>query len=59
VIPAEPEGGVVTLPRLPSQPGALSARDAVHVAVMKRRGLSRVMSFDAGYDRIEWIDRLG
>jgi flavin reductase (DIM6/NTAB) family NADH-FMN oxidoreductase RutF len=27
VIPAEPEGGVVTLPRLPSQPGALSARD--------------------------------
>jgi predicted nucleic acid-binding protein len=39
-------------------PAPLSARDAVHVAVMRRRGLSRVMSFDEGFDRIEWIDRL-
>jgi predicted nucleic acid-binding protein len=37
---------------------SLSARDAVHVAVMQRRGLSRVMSFDAGFDQVEWIDRL-
>lgn len=36
----------------------LSARDAVHVAVMKRRGVSRVMSFDAGFDRVGWIERL-
>jgi hypothetical protein len=39
-------------------PTALSARDAVHVAVMQRRGLSRVMSFDGGFDQVEWIERL-
>ena len=36
----------------------LSARDALHVAVMKRRGLTRVMSFDAGLDAIAWIERV-
>jgi uncharacterized protein len=36
----------------------LSARDALHVAVMKRRGIQRIMSFDAGFDAVEWIDRL-
>lgn len=36
----------------------LSARDAVHVAVMKRHGVPSVMSFDAGFDRVEWIDRM-
>lgn len=36
----------------------LSARDAVPVAVMRRRGLSRTMSFDGGFDRVEWIERL-
>ena len=39
-------------------PAPLSARDPVHVAVMQRRGLSRVMSFDGGLDQIEWIDRV-
>jgi predicted nucleic acid-binding protein len=39
-------------------PAPLSARDAVHVAVMQRRGLSRVMSFDQGLDQVEWVDRL-
>jgi predicted nucleic acid-binding protein len=37
----------------------LSARDAVHLALMRRHGASRVMSFDAGFDRVEWIDRMG
>jgi len=37
----------------------LSARDAVHVGVMKRRGVARVMSFDAGFDQVGWMDRLG
>jgi uncharacterized protein len=36
----------------------LSARDALHVAVMKRRGLQRVLSFDAGFDAVEWIERM-
>jgi predicted nucleic acid-binding protein len=28
----------------------LSARDAVHVAVMERRGIERIMTFDTGFD---------
>jgi predicted nucleic acid-binding protein len=36
----------------------VSARDALHVAVMKRRGVERVMSFDAGFDAIGWIERV-
>jgi predicted nucleic acid-binding protein len=36
----------------------LSARDAVHVAVMKRRGIERVMSFDAGFDAVAWLERV-
>ena len=38
---------------------SLSARDAVHVAVMKRQGVSRVLSFDAGFDAVGWIERVG
>jgi hypothetical protein len=36
----------------------LPARIALHVAVMKRRGLTRVMSFDADFDAAGWVDRL-
>lgn len=36
----------------------LSARDALHVAVMKRRGVERIMSFDAGFDAVAWIERV-
>ncbi len=37
---------------------ALSARDAVHVAVMQRRGIRSVMSYDAGFDRVSGLTRL-
>jgi len=30
-----------------------SARDALHLAVMERCGITRIMSFDAGFDR--WV----
>ena len=36
----------------------LSARDAVHAAVMKRRRVSRLLSFDTGFDRVVGIERL-
>ncbi len=36
----------------------LSARDAVHVAVMQRVGVSRIFSFDAGFDGCPGITRL-
>jgi predicted nucleic acid-binding protein len=38
---------------------SLSSRDALHVAVMVRLGISRIMSFDAGFDRVPGITRLG
>ncbi len=37
----------------------LSARDAIHVAVMRRRGVERIMSFDRGFDQIPGIVRIG
>lgn len=36
----------------------LSARDALHVAVMERRGVRRILSFDAGFDAVEGVDRV-
>jgi predicted nucleic acid-binding protein len=37
----------------------LSARDAVHLAVMQGRDIGRIMSFDAGFDEIPGIVRVG
>jgi len=36
----------------------LSARDAIHVAVMLGRDIDRIMSFDAGFDGIPGIVRV-
>jgi uncharacterized protein len=36
----------------------LSARDALHVAVMHRREVGRIMSFDSGFDAVPGIERL-
>lgn len=38
--------------------GRLSARDAVHLAVMEQNGISRILSFDAGFDGFPGITRL-
>lgn len=38
---------------------AVSARDAIHVAIMKRHGVEQIMSFDRGFDAIEGLRRLG
>jgi predicted nucleic acid-binding protein len=37
---------------------ALRARDAIHVAVMERHGVTRVMSFDSDFDRMPGLARL-
>ena len=37
----------------------LSARDALHTAVMERYDVSRLLSFDAGFDAVPWIERIG
>ena len=36
----------------------LSARDAVHIAVMQRHGVNRIISFDRDFDSLPGIDRL-
>jgi len=36
----------------------LSARDALHLAVMSRHGISELMSFDTGFDAYPGIERL-
>jgi predicted nucleic acid-binding protein len=37
----------------------LSARDAIHVAVMQGRDIGQIMSFDRGFDVVPGIERLG
>ena len=36
----------------------LSARDAVHLAVMERHGIERILSFDAGFDGLPGVTRI-
>ena len=36
----------------------LSARDAVHLAVMENHGIDRILSFDSGFDQFPGIARL-
>lgn len=35
-----------------------SARDALHVAVMVRRGVERILTFDRGFDRVPEVVRV-
>lgn len=37
----------------------LSARDALHAAVMAREGVHRIMSFDVKFDSVPGVARLG
>jgi uncharacterized protein len=37
---------------------SLSARDALHVAVMRRRDVRRIMSFDTGFDQVPGVSRI-
>lgn len=38
---------------------ALSARDALHIATMERHRVTRIMSFDTGFDIYPGVERLG
>ena len=37
---------------------AISARDALHVAVMQSAGITRILSYDTGFDAVPGIERL-
>jgi predicted nucleic acid-binding protein len=39
-------------------PAGLSARDAIHVAIMERHGVRSIFSFDADFDRWPGLTRL-
>lgn len=43
--------------QLVASPG-LSARDAIHIAIMQRHGITRVLSFDRAFDRVAGLARL-
>jgi uncharacterized protein len=36
----------------------LSARDAIHLSIMERHGIERILSFDSGFDSFPGITRL-
>jgi predicted nucleic acid-binding protein len=36
----------------------LSSRDALHVAIMKRHGVTRILTFDIGFDRVPGVERI-
>jgi predicted nucleic acid-binding protein len=36
----------------------LQARDAIHVAVMQRHDIGRILSFDAAFDKVPGIQRI-
>jgi predicted nucleic acid-binding protein len=36
----------------------MSARDALHVAIMEQHGIERILSFDSGFDGFPGISRL-
>jgi uncharacterized protein len=45
--------------RLLSTTTELSARDALHIAVMSAHDVGRIMSFDRGFDGIPGLERIG
>ena len=44
--------------RLVAVAAGLSARDALHVAIMQRHGITRILSFDGAFDGILGIQRI-
>ncbi len=37
----------------------LSSRDALHAAVMRNNGIEEILTYDAGFDAVPWIRRIG
>lgn len=58
VLPVE-EQDVLLAKDLVHANSSLSARDALHVAVMRRHQISEILSFDRGFDAVTGIKRLG
>jgi predicted nucleic acid-binding protein len=52
------EGDVMLAKDLVCTHNELSARDAVHAAVMRRQGIAEILSFDRGFDALAGITRV-
>lgn len=57
VYPIEP-ADVARAKALVLERRGLSARDAIHVAVMERHGVPRILTFDRGFDDVPGIARV-
>ena len=57
VLPVD-EAAVVWAKDLLGTHSSLSARDALHVAVMRRNGVARILTFDRGFDAVAGLQRL-
>ena len=58
VFPIEREDAERAKEILMGSPGT-SARDAIHIAVVRRRGLEAILSFDRGFDGFPGVRRIG
>lgn len=57
VLPIE-EADVLRAAEIVQSSAGLSARDALHIAVMERHGIRSILSFDADYDRWPGLRRI-
>jgi predicted nucleic acid-binding protein len=49
---------VLRAAEIAENPALLSARDAVHVAIMERHAIGSILSFDADFDRWPGLERI-
>jgi predicted nucleic acid-binding protein len=57
VIPIE-KAGVLRAAEIVQHRALMSARDAVHIAVMERHAIRSILSFDADFDRWPGLERI-
>jgi predicted nucleic acid-binding protein len=57
VIPIE-KADVLRAAEITQTPALMSARDAVHIAIMERHGIRSVLSFDGDFDRWQGLHRI-
>lgn len=57
VYPIE-KADVLRASEIVQNPAGLSARDAVHVAIMERYGIRSILSFDSDFDRWPGVERV-
>lgn len=57
VFPVE-KADVLRAAEITQNPASFSARDAIHIAVMERRGVRSILSFDSDFDRWPGLKRV-